>query len=117
VVVHWILTVEPGIDSRLNSSEIHGELCGTTAGFSVCFFGFPSLIMIPPLLHICLLLPLEVCDSPDQAAHYHILGFVSDPALGWLQSAEVYILMSLQWKQGTFSRAVAATRFLCQTFH
>jgi hypothetical protein len=28
---------------------------------------FPSLIIIPPFLH-------EVCDSPDQAAHYHTLG-------------------------------------------
>jgi hypothetical protein len=27
------------------------------------------------LLHAYLLSPLELSDSPDQAAHYHILGF------------------------------------------
>jgi hypothetical protein len=32
---------------------------------------------------------LEVCDSPDQAAHYHILGLFK---LGWSQSKEVEIL-------------------------
>jgi hypothetical protein len=35
-----------------------------------------------------------VCDSPNHAAQYHILGlevegFISDPALGWLQSEEL----------------------------
>jgi hypothetical protein len=42
-------------------------------------------------------------NRPDHAAHYHILvlsvvGFISDPTLGWLQSEEVgsvalYIIM------------------------
>jgi hypothetical protein len=34
---------------------------------------YPANI-IPPLLHIHLSLPHEVCDSSDQAAHYHNLG-------------------------------------------
>jgi hypothetical protein len=34
--------------------------------------------IIPPLLHIHLSLPHEVCDCSDQAAHYHNLG----PKLG-----------------------------------
>jgi hypothetical protein len=34
------------------------------------FFGFPLLTIIPP--------PHEMCDSPDQAAHYHALS----PKLG-----------------------------------
>jgi hypothetical protein len=38
------------------------------------FFGFPPLITIPPLLHTYLSPPHEVCDSPEQAAHYHTLG-------------------------------------------
>jgi hypothetical protein len=34
---------------------------------------FPLLIIIPSLLHTHLSLTLEVCDSHDQLAHYHIL--------------------------------------------
>jgi hypothetical protein len=37
-------------------------------------FGFPLLLIIPPLLHNHLSPPPEVCDGPDQAAHYHIRG-------------------------------------------
>jgi hypothetical protein len=46
--------------------------------FSPQLFCFPPLITIPPLLHNHLSPPHEVCDSPDQAAHYHSLG----PKLG-----------------------------------
>jgi hypothetical protein len=42
------------------------------------FFSFPPLIIIPPLLHTHLSPPHAVCDSPDQATHYHTLG----PMLG-----------------------------------
>jgi hypothetical protein len=38
------------------------------------FFGLLPLITIPPLLHTHLSPPHEVCDSPDQAAHYQTLG-------------------------------------------
>jgi hypothetical protein len=36
-------------------------------------FNFHMLITIPPLLHTHPSLPLEVCDNPEQAAHYHTL--------------------------------------------
>jgi hypothetical protein len=39
---------------------------------------FPLLVIITPLLHTNLSPPHEVCNSPDQAAHYHTLG----PKLG-----------------------------------
>jgi hypothetical protein len=47
---------------------------------------FLLLIFIPPLFHTHLSLPREVCNSPRQAAYYHILGlqvgnFISDSAL------------------------------------
>jgi hypothetical protein len=36
-------------------------------------FGFPLLVIIPPLLHTHLSPPHEMYDSPDQDVHYHIL--------------------------------------------
>jgi hypothetical protein len=39
------------------------------------FIGFSLLIVMSPLFTIDLSPPHEVCNSPDQAAHYHILGF------------------------------------------
>jgi hypothetical protein len=36
--------------------------------------GFPLLITNSPLLHTHVSLSNDVCDSPDQVAHYHILG-------------------------------------------
>jgi hypothetical protein len=42
------------------------------------YFGFPCKYIIPPLLHMHLSPPHEVCDCSDQAAHYHNLG----PKLG-----------------------------------
>lgn len=49
--------------------------------------------MILQLLSTHLLPPLGVCDSRDQAAHYHFLAlaFVSYPALGWSQRKKVYV--------------------------
>jgi hypothetical protein len=42
--------------------------------------------VIPPLVNIYLTPPPEVCDIPDQAAHYHILrpqfgGFISEASI------------------------------------
>jgi hypothetical protein len=79
------------VRSQVTLCEIGGAKSGTGAGFTPSFFCFPLLIIIPPLLHTHLLLPPEMCDSPDQAAHYHVLdlyvgGFTSDPELGWLQN-------------------------------
>jgi hypothetical protein len=62
---------EPGVAS----CEIRGGRSGAGAGyFPSCFFGFALLIIILPFHHIRVLLTPETCDSPEQAAHYHILG-------------------------------------------
>jgi hypothetical protein len=58
--------------------------------FFPSFFGFLLSVIIPPLLHTNISTPHVLCDSPDQAAHYHILVlqvavFILDPVLGWLQ--------------------------------
>jgi hypothetical protein len=50
--------------------------------------------IIPPLLHIHLLPPHEVCDCSDQAAHYHNLGPQLGASLltrhiGWKQKKKV----------------------------
>jgi hypothetical protein len=57
--------------------------------FLLVFRAFSANI-IPPVFHIHLSPPHEVCDSSDQAEHYHHLGpklggFISDPAL-WLET-------------------------------
>jgi hypothetical protein len=44
----------------------------------LCVLLFSPVNIVPLLLHTHLLLPHEVCDSSDQAAHYHTLG----PKLG-----------------------------------
>jgi hypothetical protein len=51
---------------------------------------FSSANIIPPLLHIHLSLPREVCDSSEQAAHYHHLG----PKLG-----ASFLTRHFGWKQ------------------
>jgi hypothetical protein len=57
------------------------------------FLGVSSpLIINPSFLDIHESPPLERYDSAGQAAYYHFLGlqfggFISDPALGWLQSS------------------------------
>jgi hypothetical protein len=44
--------------------------------------------------------PSEVCDSPAEAAHYHIIGgkfeiFTGDPKFGWPQRKEVRYFLFL----------------------
>jgi hypothetical protein len=51
----------------MNFSQIHDRWSNTGTRFSPSFSSFPLLIIIPPLLH------LHLCDSPEQAAHYHII--------------------------------------------
>jgi hypothetical protein len=56
--------------------------------------------IIPPLLHIHLSPPHEVCDSSDQAAHYYHLG----PKLG-----ASFLTQHIGWKQNKkaiFSRGI-----------
>jgi hypothetical protein len=74
------------------SIPVSYEICGGRNYTGIdFFFCFPLLIFIPPLLRTHSLLLPEAYDSPDQAAHYHILSlyvwdFIFDPALAWLQN-------------------------------
>jgi hypothetical protein len=60
-------------------------------------FGFPLLILstIDPYIHMSL--TPEICESPDQVAHYHTLGlkvwsFISDLATSCLESEEIMLV-------------------------
>jgi hypothetical protein len=55
----YLLIVEVGVKSRVNSCEIYGE-SGTKAEFSLRFLGYSLPITIPPLVHTPLLPSLEV---------------------------------------------------------
>jgi hypothetical protein len=62
---------------------------------SPSLYGFTSLIIIPPLLSTHVSSRHEMCDTVDQAAHYHILkvwGFIPEPVPGWLQIMDVNFL-------------------------
>jgi hypothetical protein len=71
--------------------------CGGQSGTGQVFseyFGFPCKYIIPPLLHIHLSPPHEVCDRSDQAAHYHNLGpqlwaSLLTRHIGWKQKQKV----------------------------
>jgi hypothetical protein len=78
-VSRWPVTAETRVRVRVDPCGICGGQSGTRAGFSPSSSVFPVNI-IPPLLHIHLSPPYEVCDSSDQTAHYHHLG----PKLGTL---------------------------------
>jgi hypothetical protein len=90
-VTHWLLTAKSQVRARATSCVIRGERSCIGFGSSSSFFCFTLLIIIPPLLHVHLSpLPLDTCDSPDQAAHYHILGlyvggFISEQIICSLQ--------------------------------
>jgi hypothetical protein len=60
---------------------------------------FSPVNIIPPLLHIHLSPPHEVCDCSDQAAHYHHLGPKLGASLltrhiGWKQNKKVNYVIS-----------------------
>jgi hypothetical protein len=57
----------------VNSGEICGGWRGTGGGFSLTFFGFPMLIIIPSLFYTHLLPTSKASDSSTQTSHYHIL--------------------------------------------
>jgi hypothetical protein len=69
----WFPTAEIRIQPLVSSSEFRGRICDTGVVF-LRVLPFPPLITIPPLLHTHLSPPHAVCDSPDQAEHYHTLG-------------------------------------------
>jgi branched-subunit amino acid transport protein len=66
-VSRWPLTAEARVVGFVVDKVALGQVFLRVLRFS------PANI-IPPLLHIHLSLPHEVCDSSDQAAHYHHLG-------------------------------------------
>jgi hypothetical protein len=66
------------------------------------YLGFPCKYIIPPLLHIHLSPPHEVCDCSDQAAHCHNLGPQLGASLltrhfGWKQKQKVKKTFKAQW--------------------
>jgi hypothetical protein len=65
---------------------------------------FSPASIIPPLLHIHLSLLCEVCDSSDQAAHYHHLG----PKLG-----ASFLTQHFGWKQ---NKKVKKEKYVQATF-
>jgi hypothetical protein len=90
----WSIYISPGLSDFLSANH-----------HSIFFYTYLSL-------------PLEVCNSDDKAAHYHILGpqagvFVSDSAFGWLQNKEVSLpsLRSIMLRYSSTSSH--STRELC----
>jgi hypothetical protein len=69
--VHWLLAVETGVQSQMTLGKIHGTKWYRSRFISE-FFSFPTSHH-PSLLHTDLSPPREVCESPDQATHYHTL--------------------------------------------
>jgi hypothetical protein len=71
-VSRWPLTAKARVRTRVNPCGICGGQSVTGAGFS------PSSPVFPFQYNSPIAPPHEVCDSSDQAAHYHHLG----PKLG-----------------------------------
>jgi hypothetical protein len=64
---------------------------------------FSPANIIPPLLHIHLSPPHEVCDSSNQATHYHHLS----PKLG-----ASFLTWHFGWKQNKFKKKIMCNIFI-----
>jgi hypothetical protein len=77
--------------------DVLGEICGrqnvAAAGFSPSSLVFPLLVIISPLLHTHLSPPHKVCNSADQAAHYHTLG----TKLGASSLTVTWLVLEQRW--------------------
>jgi hypothetical protein len=74
--------------SGIASCEFHGRLTGKGARFSPIFFGFPLLIVMPPLLHTRPNADTYVTDLRHliTASVFNFGTFISDPKLGYLHN-------------------------------
>jgi hypothetical protein len=68
------------------------------------------LIIIPPLFYTHLAQPPEVCESPEQAAHY-CMRFISVPALASSQSSPFSIVLHCIKKYEVLNSSVMITVF------
>jgi hypothetical protein len=66
-------TARHRVEILVTSCEVCGGQSGTGAGLSLQFFDFPRPFFVPPLRHSHSVLSTELCDSPDEAEHYHTL--------------------------------------------
>jgi hypothetical protein len=75
-VRRWLLALETGFNSGWLQVRFVVDEVALEQVFLPCFRFSPAnqLLIIPSLLHAHLSLPHEVCDSPDQAAHYSTCG-------------------------------------------
>jgi hypothetical protein len=71
-VRHWLLTMEPQVQSQIISCEIHDGWSGPGAGSCRVHLLFPCQSLFCNCFMFACNCPPELCDCPDQVAHYRI---------------------------------------------